>query len=293
MPPEFFNRIGHMQTSQPIDVMSGLPSEANVPTIKGAHRARGIDAQRRVMVHEVCQLRPRAGAKSMDQGPIKSLLDILPAYLNFIIGFLRSPHAAFEPYALKGRVQSDLTSFLLAGVGAAYLAGVLMPIPGFDIQNPHGTMDVFAGWLSHQDVKALPLEALLAVLVLALAAHLIAKLFDRWQAVSSKLFPDPPNLPGAAEDSANAALGFAAIMLPLTTIVLLGVLALATPAFEKRLGQTTLIVTIACSLVLYILVATFYLVMSFAAVHRVSLRRAAAALIAAFVCIGVVVSIIP
>jgi hypothetical protein len=229
----------------------------------------------------------------MDQGPIKSLLDILPAYLNFVIGFLRSPHTAFEPYALKGRVQSDLTSFLLAGVGAAYLAGVLMPIPGFDIQNPHGTMDMFAGWLSHQEVKALPLEALLAVLVLALAAHLVAKLFDRWQAVSSKPFPDSPNLPGAAEDSVNAALGFAAIMLPLTTMMLLGVLALATPALEKRLGQTTLFVAITGSLVLYMLVAIFYLVMSFAAVHRVSLGRAAAALGTAFVCIGFVTSNIP
>ena len=102
----------------------------------------------------------------MDEAPIKGLLDILPAYMNFVIGFLRSPRAAFAPYALTGRVQSDLTSFMLAGVGAAYLAGVLMPIPGLDIQNPRGAMDVFAGWLTHQEVKALPLEALLVVLTL-------------------------------------------------------------------------------------------------------------------------------
>jgi hypothetical protein len=234
----------------------------------------------------------------MDEGPIKSLLDILPAYMNFVISFLRSPRAAFAPYALTGRVQSDLTSFLLAGVGAAYLAGVLMPIPGFDIQNPKGTMDEFAGWLAHQEVKALPLEALLAVMAVALVAHLIAKLFDRWQVASAKLARDPnrspaPNLAGTAEDSVNAALGFAAILLPLTTIVFLGMLALATPALEKRLGQTALIVAVAGPLVLYMLVAIFYLVMSFAAVHKVSLGRAAAALSTAFVCIALIAMNIP
>jgi hypothetical protein len=229
----------------------------------------------------------------MDEGPIKSLLDILPAYLNFVIGFLRSPRAAFAPYALTGRVQSDLTSFLLAGVGAAYLAGAVMPITGFDIQNPRGAMDVFAGWLAHQDVKVLPLEALLLVLVLALGAHLVARLFDRWQAVGAKKSPDA-NLAGSTEDSVNAALGFAAIVLPLTTIVLLGVLALATPALERRIGQAALVVAIAAPLVLYMLVAIFYyLVMAFAAVHKVSWGRAAAALGTAFVCITVITFNIP
>jgi hypothetical protein len=229
----------------------------------------------------------------MDESPIKGLLDILPAYMNFVIGFLRSPRAAFAPYALTGRVQSDLTSFLLAGVGVAYLAGVLMPIPGFDVQNPHGAMDMFAGWLTHQEVKALPLEALLVVLALALAAHLLAKFFDRWQMAGAKP-PVPPNLPGTAEDSVNAALGFASILLPLTTILVLGMLALATPALEKRLGQPILIAVITGPLILYLLVAIcYYLVMSFAAVHNVSWSRAAAALGTAFVCIALVATSIP
>ena len=227
----------------------------------------------------------------MNEAPIKTLLDILPAYLNFVIGFLRSPRAALAPYALAGRVHSDLTSFLLAGVGIAYLAGFVMPTPGFDIDNPRGTMDVFAGWLAHQEVKALPLEALLLVLMLALAAHLVANLFDRWQVASTKSSPVPPNFPGSAEDSVNAALGFAAVMLPLTTIFLLGMLALATPALDKRLGQPVLVLVIAGPLVLYLLVAIFYyLVMSFAAVHGVSWGRAAAALSTAFVCIALLAS---
>ena len=229
----------------------------------------------------------------MDEAPIKGLLDILPAYLNFVIGFVRSPRAALAPYALAGRVHSDLTSFLLAGVGVAYLAGFVMPIPGFDIDHPRGAMDVFAGWLAHQEVRALPLEALLLVLMLALAAHLFAKLFDRWSAASTKSSPLPPNFPGTAEDSVNAALGFAAVLLPLTTIFLLGILALATPALEKRLGQPVLVLVIAGPLVVYLLVALFYyLVMSFAAVHGVSWGRAATALAAAFVCIAVPASAI-
>ena len=216
----------------------------------------------------------------MDEGPVKSVLEILPAYLNFVIGFLRSPRAAFAPYALKGKVQSNLTSFLLAGVAAAYIAGALLPSTSFDIENPQGGMDLFAKWLVHQDVKTLPLQALLAVLVLALAAHIIGKLFDRWQ--------DKASLPGSAEDSVNAALGFASIFLPFTTMALLGTLSLATPALTERFGPPALIVTIAGALVVYLLVAIGYLVTSFAAVHKVSWGGAASALAAAFVCIAFV-----
>ncbi len=218
----------------------------------------------------------------MDEGPIKSLLDILPAYLNFFIEFIRSPRAAFAPYVLKGRVQANLTSFLLAGVAAAYIAGALMPSASLDIENPRGAMDLFAKWLTHQDVKALPMEALMAVLVLALAAHLVGKLFDRWQ--------DKPRLPGAAEDSVNAALGFASIFLPLTVMALLSMLSLATPELAKRLGQSTLIATIASTLTAYLLVSIGYLVASFAAVHRVSWAGAASVLGTAFVCIAFVTS---
>lgn len=225
----------------------------------------------------------------MDQGPIKSLLDILPAYLNFVIGFVRSPTTAFAPYALTNRVHSDLTSFLLAGVGAAYLAGFLIPAP-FDIQNPHGGMDRFAEWLSRYDMKLLPPLVLLVVLALALAGHLVAKFFDRWQGLSVN--PDPPNLPGTAEDSVNAALGFAAVLLPLTTIVMLGTLALAAPALEKQTSQTFSIILFV-GLFLYMAVAIFlYLPRSFAAVHKVSWGRASSALGVAFVCIAFVVGVI-
>src|SRR4051794_11848188 len=108
---------------------------------------------------------------NMEQGPIKSLLDILPAYLNFLIAFLRSPRVAFAPYAGTGRVHVDMTSFLLAGVGAAYLAGILLPARGLDIEDPRGGTDAFAAWLSRQDWRLLPVASLLLVLALALLAH--------------------------------------------------------------------------------------------------------------------------
>jgi len=123
----------------------------------------------------------------MDERPIKTLLDLLPEYLNFAIAFLRSPRQALAAYELKGRVHVDLTSFLFAGVGAAYLAVLLLPVPGLKLQAPEGAMDRFALWLTQQDVRLLPLEALLAVLALALLGHLVAKLFDRWEVFRARL----------------------------------------------------------------------------------------------------------
>lgn len=155
-----------------------------------------------------------------------------------------------------------------------------MPKGSFHVDNPQGGMDEFVKWLTQQDVKVLPLEALLVVLALTLVAHFIGKVFDRWQ--------DQACLPGTAEDSVNAALGFAAILLPLTTIVLLGLLAMATPAFESKVGQGRLILFVSGGLTIYLLVALGYLVMSFASVHKVARRQALSALTSAFVCIAVV-----
>ena len=233
----------------------------------------------------------------MDERPIKTLLDLLPEYLNFAIAFLRSPRQALAAYELKGRVHVDLTSFLFAGVGAAYLAVLLLPVPGLKLQAPEGAMDRFALWLTQQDVRLLPLEALLAVLALALLGHLVAKLFDRWEVFRARLSHDDQpalNFPGTAEDSMNAALGFAAVMLPLATLLLLGVLALATSRAEAGLRQDIVVVTSAGALALFALVAVFYyLVLSFAAVHKVSYGRAASALAAAYICLMLLVQYFP
>jgi hypothetical protein len=233
----------------------------------------------------------------MDERPIKTLLDLLPEYINFAICFLRSPRRAFAPYELKGRVHADMTSFLFAGVGAAYLAVLLIPIAGLDIQEPHGAMDRFAAWLTRQDVKLLPLEALMAVLVAALGAHFFAKLFDYLGLISARVAKDKapvPNFPGTTEDSVNAALGFAAVMLPLTIAFFLGVLSLATLGTEKRDSQAIFIAIVAGALVVFTLLAIFYyLVMSFAATHKVGYWRAASALATAYVCIAVLVTNIP
>ena len=99
---------------------------------------------------------------------------------------------------------------------------------------------------------------------------------------------DRASLPGSAEDSVNAALGFASIFLPFTTMALLGTLSLATPALTEGFGQPALIIPIAGALALYLLVAVGYLLASFAAIHRVLWGGAASALAAAFVCIAFV-----
>lgn len=233
----------------------------------------------------------------MDERPIKTLLDLLPEYINFAICFLRAPRRAFARYELKGRVHGDMTSFLFAGVGVAYLAVLLIPISGLDIQEPHGAMDAFALWLTRQDVKLLPLEALLAILVAAVGGHLFAKLFDYMGLLSARLAKDKaplPNFPGTTEDSVNAALGFAAVMLPLAIAFFLGVLSLATVSTDKRDSQAIFIAIVAGALIVFMLVTIFYyLVMSFAATHNVGYWRAASALATAYVCIAILVGNVP
>jgi hypothetical protein len=65
---------------------------------------------------------------------------------------------------------------------------------------------------------------------------------------------------------------------------------LATPALQARFGQYALVLTIASVLAAYLVAAGVYLVLSFAAVHRVSRTAAASVLCTAFVCIAFVTS---
>ena len=220
----------------------------------------------------------------MDEKLIKNLLDILPQYINFAIRFLRSPGKAFEAYKGIGQVHSDLTSFLFAGVGAAYLLVILIPIEGLNIQEPQGATDWFAQWLTKQDPKLLPLQTLMAVLVLVLVAHFIAKAFDRWEKLVSR--KPELNIPGVAEDSVNAALGFIAVILPLTIALFSLTLHVANSPTASRFEQITVFLVAEGVLIFSALVAIcYYLVMSFAAVHDVSYRRAASALGPAFLAI--------
>lgn len=216
----------------------------------------------------------------MDEKLIKNLLDILPQYINFSIAFLRSPRKAFGPYALKGQVHSDLTSFLFAGVGAAYLFAILIPFEGLNVQEPRGSVEQFAHWLSGQEPKLLPLQCLLAVLTIVLLCHLAAKLFYECESrLSQRRESEPPDFPGAAEDSANAALGFSAVMLPLNIAFFELCLLLANSSAPVRFGPNASFIALLAMLVFLQCVTLFYyLIMSFAAVHGVSWWRAASAL---------------
>jgi hypothetical protein len=217
----------------------------------------------------------------MDEKLIKNLLDILPQYINFSIAFLRSPRKAFGPYAMKGQVHSDITSFLFAGVGAAYLFVLVLPFEGFNTQNPQGGVDMFAHWLTDQEPKLLPLHCLMAILALVLSCHLSAKLFcksesllARWS--ESKIQPD---FPGAAEDSVNAALGFAAVMLPLNVACYgMALLWADSSAVTKFSAFAPFFVVLGTFILLGCVTLFYYFIMSFASVHGVSWWRAASAL---------------
>lgn len=221
----------------------------------------------------------------MDEKLVKNLLDVLPQYINFTISFLRSPRKAMEPYERKGQVHSDLTSFLFAGVGAAYLLIIFVPIAGINIGEPQGAVERFALWLTKQDPKLLPVEALIAILALVLVAHLVAKGLDHWELLTSRWTHDEAelNFPGTAEDSVNAALGFSAVALPLTVAVFSLTLRVANSQSASQLRPMTVVLVAAGILAVFVLVAVLcYLVTAFAAAHDVSYRRAGAALAPAF-----------
>jgi hypothetical protein len=217
----------------------------------------------------------------MDEKLIKNLLDILPQYINFSIAFLRSPREAFGPYVMKGQVHSDLTSFLFAGVGTAYLFVLVLPFDGFNTQNPHGGVDLFAHWLSVQEPKLLPLHCLMAVLAMVLFCHLSAKLFyiGEYRLAQWSKSDIQPNFPGRAEDSVNAALGFAAVMLPLNVACYGMALLLAdSSAVTKFSAFAPFFVVLSTFIVLACVTLFYYFIISFASVHGVGWWRAASAL---------------
>ena len=149
----------------------------------------------------------------MSEKEVKSWLDIAPAYLNFAIRFLRWERTAFANVAKAGEVSRDLTSILLGGIALSYLIAVLAA-PARLEQDPSRLVQ----WLPKVEYHLLPLFGLFATLVLAIATHLLGKLFARFSALGrSKPGRWDPRLGGTLEDSVNAALGFAAVFLPVAT----------------------------------------------------------------------------
>ena len=114
----------------------------------------------------------------MSEKEVKSWLDIAPAYLNFAIRFLRWERTAFANVAKAGEVSRDLTSILLGGIALSYLIAVVAA-PARLEQDPSRLVQ----WLPKVEYHLLPLFGLFATLVLAIATHLLGKLFARFSAL--------------------------------------------------------------------------------------------------------------
>jgi hypothetical protein len=112
--------------------------------------------------------------------------------------------------------------------------------------------------VSHFEYYLLPLAGLFAALILGVATHVLGKLYARLSRAFERTAPGPwdPRLGGSLEDSVNAALGFAAVFLPVTTAVL---------CVAARLPQTNWIVAAASIFLVGFIVVYFPL--SLASVH--------------------------
>jgi hypothetical protein len=153
----------------------------------------------------------------MNDRAISSLLDIAPAYLNFAIQFLRQTRTAFVEHAKSGKVSADLTSILVGGVALSYLIAIVAA-PVQLKQDP----SLIIRWLGDLEYYQLPFIGLFAAVILAVATHILGKLYAKFSTAFNRKAPGPwePQLGGTLENSVNAALGFAAVFLPVTTATL-------------------------------------------------------------------------
>lgn len=151
---------------------------------------------------------------------IKTWLDIAPEYLNFMLRFLRNPRHAFAGVSGTAKVSSDLTSILLGGVAFSYL--IVMATASPDLKaDPSKIVEL----LRQLDYRLLPVLTMMATVAIAVVSHLLGKLLSivsrlSWRASSNRW---DPKLGGGVEDSVNAALGFAAVYIPLVAAALCGV----------------------------------------------------------------------
>lgn len=189
----------------------------------------------------------------MNDKVISSWLDIAPAYLNFAIRFLRRTRTAFAEHAKAGKVSPDLTSILVGGIALSYLIAIVAAPP--QLKQDRSSL---VQWLGHLDYYLLPLMGLFAALVLGVTTHLLGKLYAGFSRAFDRTAPGPwdPRLGGTLEDSVNAALGFAAVFLPVATAAL---------CIAARLPQTTWISAATSILLVAFVVAYFPL--SLASTH--------------------------
>lgn len=153
----------------------------------------------------------------MDEKAVKSLLDIAPSYINFLLKFIRDPRKAFAKVSGSAEVSSGLTSILLGGVAFAYLILIAGASP--ELREDPGNI---ASVLRKFDNQSPPILGVFLSLVLGVVSHFSAKLYAALSRLgrTGSLGPWEAKLGGSLEASVNAALGFAAVYVPLLAGVL-------------------------------------------------------------------------
>ena len=154
----------------------------------------------------------------MSDKTIKTWLDIAPEYIDFTIKFLRKPPAAFEKLIKPGKVSSDLTSILMGGMALSYLLILVAGSP--NLQSDTSEIAEWARRLTAIDVLLLPVVGLLGVFSVAVVGHIFTKATIYIFSLGGRISPFFAKLPGSAEDTVNAALGFASVFVPFCAAML-------------------------------------------------------------------------
>ena len=156
----------------------------------------------------------------MDEKPANVWLKIAPAYADFSVKFFRNPAQAFSASAKSGEVSKDLFAIFVGGVALSYVIVLVAAPPSLKTDS-----SILVRWSISLDWYLLPVAAFIAVFLIALIGHIGAKSFF----ATRKLFDRAPIrwwdpwLGGAAEDSVNAAMGVAAVFVPLFAATLCAV----------------------------------------------------------------------
>jgi len=150
---------------------------------------------------------------TVDEKSIKSWLDIAPHYIGFFLAFLKSPATALRDVKGAAKISSDLVSIMLGGIALSYFIILAFQSPA--LKADEGTV---VGVLRSIDRNTMPFVALLTVVLVAVLGHLIAKAVARVLRMPGFRQSDllGPDLGGTVEDSVNAALGFAAVFIPIS-----------------------------------------------------------------------------
>jgi hypothetical protein len=154
----------------------------------------------------------------MSDKTINTWLDIAPEYLDFSIKFIRFQPDAFEKLIKPGKVSSDLTSILMGGMALSYLLVLVAGSP--ELQSDPSEIAEWARRLTAIDVLLLPVVGLLGVFAVAVAGHIFTKATLNIFSLGGRIPVPFAKLPGSAEDTVNAALGFASVFVPFCAAVL-------------------------------------------------------------------------